>query len=203
MMLANSTLESLNFTLFSLLNAPADAASGMLLLGHVFAQDMIVVFPLVLLAAWFLGDESHKRIALNTSCAVVLALVVNIFIGLIWPHPRPFMVPTGHTFLAHAADPSFPSDHMTLACTVSFMLLSSRVLRWQGAILGALGVAIAWARIYMGVHFPLDMVGSVGVALVVTWLIHRSSGLTNRLWLWAYPLYRSLFSVAIKKGLFR
>lgn len=107
-MLANSTLESLNFTLFSLLNAPADAASGMLLLGHVFAQDMIVVFPLVLLAAWFLGDESHKRIALNTSCAVVLALVVNIFIGLIWPHPRPFMVPTGHTFLTHAADPLLP-----------------------------------------------------------------------------------------------
>lgn len=202
-MLANAPLEGLNFALFSLLNAPADAGSGMLLLGYVFAQDMIVVFPLMLLAAWFFGEESHKRIALNAACSVVLALVVNVLIGAIWPHPRPFMVPTGHTFLAHAADPSFPSDHMTLACAVSFMLLTSRVLRWQGAILGVLSLAIAWARIYMGVHFPLDMAGSVGVALATTWLIHRASGLTNRLWMWAYPLYRSLFSAAIKKGLFR
>jgi membrane-associated phospholipid phosphatase len=29
---------------------------------------------------------------------------------------------------------------------------------------------MAWARMYMGVHFPLDMVGAAGVGLVCAWV---------------------------------
>ncbi len=35
--------------------------------------------------------------------------------------------------------------------------------RRAGAFLTLLGIATAWARVYAGVHFPLDILGSLGV----------------------------------------
>jgi undecaprenyl-diphosphatase len=45
-----------------------------------------------------------------------LFLLINQVIILLWQHPRPFVIGLGHTYLAHAADSSFPSDHLTLLC---------------------------------------------------------------------------------------
>ena len=39
--------------------------------------------------------------------------------------------------------------------------------------LALLGLPMAWARIYLGVHFPLDMVGAALVAVLSAWLCFR------------------------------
>jgi undecaprenyl-diphosphatase len=39
-----------------------------------------------------------------------------------------------------------------------------------GLALAMLGVAVAWARIYVGVHFPFDMAGAALVAAFSAWL---------------------------------
>ncbi|RLR17473.1 phosphatase PAP2 family protein, partial [Sodalis-like symbiont of Bactericera trigonica] len=79
---------------------------------------------------------------------------INITPGLIWQHPRPFMIPLMQNFLYHAANNSFLSDHMSLACAISFSLIARATLRRQGLVLFALSVMVAWSRVYMGVHFP-------------------------------------------------
>ena len=40
------------------------------------------------------------------------------------------------------------------------------------AVLVAAGM-VAWARVFLGVHFPLDMLGSVGVAAISTAVVLR------------------------------
>ena len=53
----------------------------------------------------------------------LVALLVNQLIGLVWQHLRPFMIGLGHSHLAHVADSSFPSDHLTLLWAVAFSLV--------------------------------------------------------------------------------
>ncbi len=84
--------------------------------------------------------------------------------GTLWFHPRPFMIPLGHTWISHPADNSFPSDHGTVMFSAAFALLSLR-LRAPGLLMLLAALPVAWSRIYLGVHFPLDMVGAALVAV--------------------------------------
>ena len=68
---------------------------------------------------------------------------------------------------------SFPSDHLTLLWAVAFSFLMHRSPRLAGIALALLGLPVAWARIYLGVHFPLDMVGAALVAVLSAWLAFR------------------------------
>jgi undecaprenyl-diphosphatase len=90
----------------------------------------------------------------------LLGVAANQAIGALWPHPRPFMIGLGHAWMPHAADSSFPSDHMTVFAGVGLTLLFDGAVGW--AILALLvGASVAWARVFLGVHFPPDMAGAV------------------------------------------
>lgn len=63
------------------------------------------------------------------------------------------------------------------------------------------GLAVAWARIFVGVHFPLDMVGAVGMACVAYLLIAplwRLAGATVMRGL--VTVYRKLLAWPIGRG---
>lgn len=45
-----------------------------------------------------------------------------------------------------------------------------RRLRMVGTTLALLGLPVACARIYLGVHFPFDMLGAAVVAVLSAWL---------------------------------
>ncbi|WP_235283288.1 phosphatase PAP2 family protein [Methanosarcina sp. 2.H.A.1B.4] len=76
------------------------------------------------------------------------------------------MVPTGTLLIAHAAESSFPSDHATIMISVSLMLLTFKDFRHSGAVFFILAFTSGLARVYFGLHFPMDMDGSLLVALV-------------------------------------
>lgn len=98
--------------------------------------------------------------------AVPLALAMNYLIGLAFPHPRPFMIGLGHTLLAHRPESSFPSDHASLMWTVAFGMLVWSRARWAGTLAIVLAALTSWARVFLGVHFPFDILGSIGVAIL-------------------------------------
>ena len=129
----------------------------------VMANDLIDLVPLFLIGMWLWGNQSRRNLAIKACLVALLALGVNQAIGLIWQHPRPFMIGLGHIWIPHAADSSFPSDHMTVLASIGLTLLFGGAFRLAAAIWTA-GIAVAWARVFLGVHFPLDMVGAVVVA---------------------------------------
>lgn len=168
-------MEALNRTLFLWLNAPAHPQAWLVALATVLAQWLIWAIPALLAIGWLRGDERTRKAMLAATASAWLGLLAGQLIGLAWPHPRPFMIGLGHTLLAHAADPSFPSDHLTLWWAVACALLLQAGLRGTGAALALSGLAIAWARVYLGVHFPFDMLGAAGVAASSAWLAQRAA----------------------------
>lgn len=74
---------------------------------------------------------------------------------------------------------SFPSSHVVnffMFATVAF-----RSRRWAGFLLGLVGIAVAWSRIYCGAHWPSDIPPSVLIGIFSGIAAHRFADLIFRL----------------------
>jgi undecaprenyl-diphosphatase len=177
-------IEHLNSTLFLIINASLPARPALVTTAWFFAEYLIWVIPCGLVAAWLCGP--WRRAAFRAALSALLAFLISYAIGLAWPHPRPFVLGIGTNLLEHAPDSSFPSDHLTLWWAIAFSLLVPAhrrhglpQIRLTGLVLALLGLPMAWARIYLGVHYPLDMLGAVLLAPISATSTARASGCTG------------------------
>ncbi|RON08299.1 phosphatase PAP2 family protein [Pseudomonas brassicacearum] len=168
-------MEELNRSLFMAINASADASAPMRFLAMFLAQWLIFSVPLLLAGLWLRGTRQQRAAAVTATLSIVFALGCNLLISSLWFHPRPFMLGLGQNFLAHAAESSFPSDHATVMFTLAFALMLA-ALRKLGLLVLLLGALVGWARVYLGVHFPFDITGSLLVSLASAWLVREVLG---------------------------
>lgn len=85
---------------------------------------------------------------------------------------RPEVLLASETILrASQGGMGFPSGHVATMTALVFTLwpYMSRYLQWASA---ALLILVAWSRVYLGVHFPLDVIGGFAVGLGVVCLLH-------------------------------
>ncbi|WP_283148139.1 phosphatase PAP2 family protein [Silvimonas soli] len=194
-------MEQLNNALFLLINAPANPSHGMLLLGIFCAEYLVLLVPLGLAAGWLRGDNATREILLQAVAAMLIGLLINWLIALGWQHPRPFAIGLGHNLVAHSSSSSFPSNHMTAWWAAAFTLYWHKPWHRTGIALSLTGLLIAWARVYVGVHYPFDMIGAAVVALFSAWLSTRYGGwVVQPVLHWLTRLYRTLFAPLIRRG---
>ncbi|MGB2875159.1 MAG: phosphatase PAP2 family protein [Gaiellaceae bacterium] len=77
---------------------------------------------------------------------------------LVYPEPRPLV------HVPHSG--SFPSGHAALAFACATVLASAS--RRLAVPAFALAAAIAWSRVYVGVHWPLDVLGGAVLGVLVS-----------------------------------
>ena len=161
-------MHTLNQTLFLDLNTYAGHNTTLDTVMAAAAEGMPYLFIALLFVLWF----THRRDeALYAGYATTLGVLLNQIIGLFVHHNRPFMDHLGTTLLAHIPENSFPSDHTTFTLSIALMLLTFRSTRLIGSIATLLALWCGLARIYGGVHYPFDILGSIAVALVATGII--------------------------------
>ncbi|MCK9816024.1 undecaprenyl-diphosphatase [Pseudomonas sp. MAFF 302046] len=165
-------MEELNRSLFLAINASAEASLPMRELAIFFAQWMVFCVPLLLAVLWIFGEQRQRRVVLLAGVSIALALACNLVIRELWFHPRPFMLGLGQNFLAHAPGASFPSDHASGLFAMAFALILAS-LRKTGLVMLGLALLVSWARVYLGVHFPLDILGGCLVGLLSAWLVRQ------------------------------
>ena len=174
-------LEAINRGLFLVLNAPADLSGLPLGLATLAAKGSIYVLAVLLTWAWLAAGSRERRALAQLAFAVPLALALNYLIGLAFAHPRPFMIGLGHTLLAHRPESSFPSDHASLMWTVAFGMLVWSRARSASALAIVLAALTSWARVFLGVHFPFDILGSIGVAILAVLAVSAVGPLRPRI----------------------
>jgi len=178
-------LLDLNQHLFRLLNAPAHPAAWLIRSVIPLANSPVIVAPLLLVALWVWGMPSRRGALLAVAGTLLIGQGINQMLGMLWFEPRPFMVPVGHTLVAHTADNGFPSDHATLVWALGAgLLLTGAAPRW-GAAVCLYGLAVAWSRVWLGIHFPDDMLASGFVGTASGTLARVGRPATDA---WALPL---------------
>jgi undecaprenyl-diphosphatase len=200
-------LENLNVLWFSLVNADAGLHGWRLDLAVFAAKWLILLVPIGLVGLWVNGQAAQRETAVRALAATGFALAVNALIGLGWYHDRPFVAGVGHTFMQHVPDSSFPSDHGTIMFTVALVLAFSGepVARRFGRSLLPLALVVAWARVFLGVHWPMDMAGALAVAWCVALLFrsHLADDLCPVLTRAIEGLYRRVLATPISRGWLR
>lgn len=90
---------------------------------------------------------------------------------------RPFMDYNLTQLIAHASGQSFPSDHTTSSTAVALGVLVFTRFKKIGAGLLAAACLIGFSRIFVGVHYPADIVGGLitaGLGCAVVWGLKRT-----------------------------
>ena len=79
----------------------------------------------------------------------------------------------GYDVVARAMQggPGFPSGHVAVVTAIGLTVWPLVSWPWRVFILLLIG-AEAWARVFLGVHAPLDIVGGIAVAMTVVGVIH-------------------------------
>lgn len=164
-----SDFMSLNTQLFLAINNLSLLNIGILNFFCIFVALFSPYLYAIALVIVYL--QNHKKQALNAFYIAVIGLLINFSIGLFYYHPRPFVEGLGNLLIAHSKDSSFPSDHASLAFAISFgFWYSKEKLIAIASFIFAL--ITGFARVFVGVHFPFDIVGSFFVAIVAVVLFN-------------------------------
>lgn len=121
-----------------------------------------------LAAGLFIGSHSHGRWAAILAVAALLAAegVINVVLKPLVRRDRPFAKPGLASLLVAAPGPhSWPSAHAGSAVAAGVVLaLSYPLWSWAFLLLAAL---IAYSRVYVGVHYPLDVAAGMLIGVVL------------------------------------
>ena len=187
----------MDFTLFRLINGQAGQSSVLDELFRFFANDYIVPSLLVamLVVGWFSGKSEWRQIVLHALLALLVANALVKACNLIWFRPRPFTYHDVNMLFYYPSDSSFPSNSAavvwSLAGIMWFALPKTSRFGYSALFLAAI---MGWSRIWVGVHYPFDIVGGAFAGLLAAWWVKRYE---KRL----YPAVRGLEWLARKMAL--
>lgn len=154
--------------------------------GHIAWLDHLIanyskygplLFGAYLIGLWFTGKHSEKRYdnrkqALYAFFSVLLAMGISQMIGLMWFRNRPYIDHPVNRLVTVTADASFPSDHAAGSFSIAGSILSEHSL--GGVILTVMAVLLSLSRVYVGVHYPSDILGGMAVGLFSSMVINKN-----------------------------
>src|SRR4051812_9715705 len=136
----------------------------------------VPVVAIATFALWLLARPGgSRRWKLASACALAsaaLALLINQLIGKVWHRERPFAAhPSAHVWGSRSHDPSFPSDHASAAFAIAFAVFLFD--RLAGSIFLTAAFVIGAGRVFIGAHYPADVLAGCLVGLGSALLVAR------------------------------
>ncbi|MBL7184661.1 MAG: phosphatase PAP2 family protein [Anaerolineae bacterium] len=128
-------------------------------------EFFLLLLPLVY---WCLDRRFGARLAILFLFSAYLNAAAKVLAG----QPRPFAYDVRVRQLAEAVGGGLPSGHTQNAVAVWGYLAATFQRTWLWVVAGLLMVLIPLSRIYLGVHFPTDLLGGylIGVTLLLLYL---------------------------------
>jgi len=135
------------------------------------AQYLVFIIPIIILYLWFRKSDEDKNFSLFLFFTVILGLIISEGIHLVYYHPRPFVLGLGTQLISHEPDSSFPSGHTVAMFSFALPFLFFKRYK-SGTVLVILASLVGFARVFVGVHFPFDIIGGFFVGVAATYILY-------------------------------
>ncbi|KAB8333931.1 phosphatase PAP2 family protein [Scytonema tolypothrichoides VB-61278] len=142
-----------------------------IMLGITFLGDPIFLLLICLGLGTGLLRSNRRTQAITLSIAAIGGVSLNCFLKLLFGRARPDL----WNWIIDVGQHSFPSGHAMVSIVIYGFLayiLAKEFPQWRGRIFAltiVLIVAIGFSRLYLGVHWPTDVLAGYAAGLV--WLI--------------------------------
>ena len=157
----------------------------------LFLQDyvrnpiMTPIFKLITMAGnggflWFLiiigmlCYKKSRKIGIATLITLVICIIINnIMIKNLVARPRPFdLLPDLQVLIKKPTDFSFPSGHTASSFAAAGAIFYAGYKKW-GTVALILAGAIGFSRLYLGVHYPSDVIWGALVGVLISLIISK------------------------------
>lgn len=145
-----------NTRLFLLINGAQSPLVNQLMIGLSKYGREYFWIPVTLLL-WLLGRETHRRTAFLLTITFLLAIILGEVSKITINAPRPELLLTqAKVLIGGESDPSFPSGHAVIVSTGAILALA-RLSKRVALPLTLEALLVSYSRVYVGVHWPLDV----------------------------------------------
>lgn len=138
----------------------------------IFGAKYFFLLAAVIAAAWLARQpkEIKKQFVIFACICLPLAYILTLIANHSYTDLRPFVVGNFTPLIPHAADNGFPSDHTVLVATIAalFYFFNKRL----SGILWSIAIIVGFSRVYVGVHHPIDILGSIVIAIIAAIVTH-------------------------------
>ena len=175
----------MNLELFRLINNLANKNRILDDIMIFFTNYIPYMFMSILVFVFVLGvikkNSEYQKSAINVFFLTVINLTLNFLIGSVFYVNRPFVNNKVNLLMPHVQDASFPSDHA--AGTMSIALGLGKYSKQLGVILTILSFVVGFSRIYVGHHYPLDVLGAYIIVFITSNLYsYKVTGAVDKLY---------------------
>jgi undecaprenyl-diphosphatase len=153
-----------NYHLFELINERAGRADGIDDVMEFAAMWLIyVLFAVTATLVAVAVYRRRFRPVLQIGAVLALAFAASIGLEHLSRQLRPFQTHQVHQLIAHDGGVSMPSDHATAAFAIAFAV-GVFLHRGWGVVLAVVAVLIGLSRVWVGVHYPGDILAAAVIA---------------------------------------
>ncbi|MDO8505224.1 MAG: phosphatase PAP2 family protein [bacterium] len=170
---------SLDISLFRIVNGWTGRFDGLDAIGIFAAVFLLPLLGVLLFLAAFtvkrLREDHWYEMPLKAMIAAGIGYGARYAIGILVARPRPFVAFQDIRSLVlpnmEEAYRSFPSGHATIAFAIAFSVYKQDQ-DWGIAFL-ILATIVAAGRVFVGVHFPLDVVAGALIGICSAWIVNE------------------------------
>lgn len=119
-------------------------------------------------------NKKTRRAGVTALCSIALgALITNVVLKNLVDRARPYeAVAAVIPLIPYPGDSSFPSGH-TCASFAAALIYIRMLPRKVGIATVVLAVLIAFSRLYLGVHYPSDVLSGFLIACLASAVVYR------------------------------
>ena len=142
---------------------------------HGIEQASIPVMVVITGILWFFarpgGDRKWKLACASGYASAALGYVIAYVIHHLYDRARPYEAHAIRHPWSSSTDASFPSDHTSLSFAIAFAVLAFDTV--AGVVFIVVAAIIGVGRLFIGAHYPGDVLAGLAVGLVAALVVLR------------------------------
>ena len=138
----------------------------------IFAANYLWYVIIGIAVVYFLiqSRPEQKRMLIFAALVLPLVYLVSLLGGALYYDPRPFVVEHFTPLIRHKPSNGFPSDHVLWSAATAAIIFPSN--KYLSLLLWVLTILVGASRVHVGVHHPIDIVGSIAIAILVAFIVY-------------------------------